>query len=690
MGRTETLPKREDYVHMGIVLSNALHRGLLVAGIGISLAGFGSEQAAEASIRNRLRGTVSVMGKPVANASVTLWKSKDGQEPEQVKGVRSKQDGSFAVFVKPKDGIVHYLVATGGTVNKSNVDRLSMLTVLDGTVDGTVVINERTTVGSIWPNAQQLKGDQLIGSKNALAIGSGHVRHLVDQGTGEFGETLLNGFNLLSSETAARINILSDLLALCGDPTKERDCTQLFQLTKSTNSLDAMTNIAKFPWKNKVKLYHLFDKNYPINSSQERRTTASLPYLLFPPESFSLSIRFQGGGALALGKLGFDQKGHLWSGANWMPGSQSGVVNSIGGGMTHFDQTATAQSPPITGYNGQGLDGVGWGTGISENYAWVSTFNNKVGVFDLKDGTAVGPATIDKEVGQLQGIGTSKNGDVWIADNTSNYMIQFPGGDFTKGKRLSFKGLQAPFGVAVDDQNRVWVSSSFNNKLTVIEGDSPDQYKSITVALGARGIAIDSKGNAWLSQQSNSPTGALPAGAVMPPGATNPPQQPKTIMEEFEAGAAFAAVNHNLKTLGNLALISPDLDIIQNGIAGEVAFVPWGVTIDGNDNVWVGNLYGQSLIHICGTDPSTCPEGKTTGDVIHNYQSGVIQVTTDVVVDDAGNLWSANNWFDADVVINKSYNPRTSTFPGGQGLVVTYGVAAPVQNPLMGAVRKAL
>ena len=95
MGRTETLPKREDYVHMGIVLSNALHRGLLVAGIGISLAGFGSEQAAEASIRNRLRGTVSVMGKPVANASVTLWKSKDGQEPEQVKGVRSKQDGSL-------------------------------------------------------------------------------------------------------------------------------------------------------------------------------------------------------------------------------------------------------------------------------------------------------------------------------------------------------------------------------------------------------------------------------------------------------------------------------------------------------------------------------------------------------------------------------------------------------------------
>ena len=118
-------------------------------------------------------------------------------------------------------------------------------------------------MGFVWPNAQQFKGDQLIGSKNALAIGSGHVRHLVDQGTGQFGTTLLNGFNLLSSETAARINVLSDLLALCGDPTKERGCTQLFQLTEATNSLDAMTNIAKLPWKNKNKLYQLFDKNYP-------------------------------------------------------------------------------------------------------------------------------------------------------------------------------------------------------------------------------------------------------------------------------------------------------------------------------------------------------------------------------------------------------------------------------------------
>ncbi|MFL0774312.1 MAG: hypothetical protein AB8A39_06080, partial [Prochlorococcus sp.] len=70
------------------------------------------------------------------------------------------------------------------------------------------------------------------------------------------------------------------------------------------------------------------------------------------------------------------------------------------------------------------------------------------------------------------------------------------------------------------------------------------------------------------------------------------------------------------------------------------------------------------------------------------YESGVIQLSTDVIIDDAGNAWSANNWYDKNAVINKSYSPRTSTFAGGQGFVVTYGVAGPVRNPLIGPVRR--
>ena len=53
-----------------------------------------------------------------------------------------------------------------------------------------------------------------------------------------------------------------------------------------------------------------------------------------------------------------------------------------------------------------------------------------VGVFDHNDGKALGPATIHAEVGQLKCDATAANGDIWIADNTANHMIQFPGGDY--------------------------------------------------------------------------------------------------------------------------------------------------------------------------------------------------------------------------------------------------------------------
>ncbi|MEC7392790.1 MAG: hypothetical protein VX934_05245 [Cyanobacteriota bacterium] len=624
----------------------------------------------------------------MSGSSITLWQTTAGQSPKQLSTQRSNKSGAFSVKIRATPGVVHYLMAEGGDIGGSSADQLTMLTVLGGDEHQQVAINELTTVGSVWPNAQLLEGTALEGIQSALTIGSSQVKNLVNQSTGRFGATLLESSNLLNSETAARMNVLSDLIALCGQPQQSQACYRLLALTNSENTLSAMTSIARQPWKNAGDLYQLFQSAYPINKSTELRTTATAPYLLFQPKSFSLSLVFNGGGALGLGKLMFDGKGSLWSGTNWMPGSQSGVVNNIGGGVTHFSPSGTPLSPAISGYNGQGINGVGWGTGVSEKYAWVGAFNNMVGVFDLNDGKALGPATIDGDVGQLQGVATAANGDVWIADNTANHMIQFPGGDYTKGKRHTIAGLQAPFGVAVDAQNRVWVSSSYNNKLTVFPGDAPDQAKTIEVNLGGRGVAVDSTGHVWIAQQSNSPQGALPPGAKMPPNIPANAPQPKTIMEEFEAGAEYLLTNPNITQTGMVGLISPDMKVVQQNIAKGTAYIPWGVSVDGNDNVWVGNLYGQSLTHICGVNPANCPEGKTTGDVIHNYQSGVIQMTTDVIVDDAGNLWSANNWFDGEVVINPTYQGRTSTFGGGQGFVVTYGVAGPVQNPLMGPVRK--
>ena len=67
-------------------LNTSLNRGLLIAGLAMGLTGLAGQQAAEASIRNKVRGTVSVMGKPVANASVTLWRTRGGGRAQTIEG----------------------------------------------------------------------------------------------------------------------------------------------------------------------------------------------------------------------------------------------------------------------------------------------------------------------------------------------------------------------------------------------------------------------------------------------------------------------------------------------------------------------------------------------------------------------------------------------------------------------------
>jgi hypothetical protein len=48
-----------------------------------------------------------------------------------------------------------------------------------------------------------------------------------------------------------------------------------------------------------------------------------------------------------------------------MPGSQSGVIDNIGGGTVKFSPNGTPLSPPITGFPGMGVDGIGWGTAVT-------------------------------------------------------------------------------------------------------------------------------------------------------------------------------------------------------------------------------------------------------------------------------------------------------------------------------------
>jgi hypothetical protein len=59
--------------------------------------------------------------------------------------------------------------------------------------------------------------------------------------------------------------------------------------------------------------------------------------------------------------------------------------------------------------------------------------------------------------------------------------------------------------------------------------------------------------------------------------------------------------------------------IASNGVPRPKPFtgggltIPWGIAVDGNDNVWVANFGGKRVSELCGVRPANCPPGNRTG-----------------------------------------------------------------------------
>ena len=115
----------------------------------------------------------------------------------------------------------------------------------------------------------------------------------------------------------------------------------------------------------------------------------------------------------------------------------------------------------------------------------------------------------------------------------------------------------------------------------------------------------------------------------------------------------------------------------RESLTGPAESIPWGLNIDGNDDVWVGNMWRRSATLLAGDNTAGHPPGTKAGDVIHIFQRGSIQMVTDGSIDPARNVWVANNWNKLEAAAGSDPSRPTSTWGGGSGFTVIYGVAAP-------------
>ncbi len=608
------------------------------------------------------KGIVASGLSPVAGSVVTLYQAGTvrGDSALPLGSAVTDRLGRFTIRYKaPQDNsCVLYLIADGEKGRPHAGVRLA--TVLGAGQAGTsVVINERTTVATAYTMAQFLSGVNIAGNSPGVPNAALTLRNLVSISTGSTGVVLSSPPNGNRTSTLAEFNTLANLLASCVAASTDAPCRALFRAAGAegvdpTDTLQAAVTIAHFPANNVAGLYQL-----------SQGSGSYVPRLQAAPAAWTLAIRYDGNGHEmdGPGTMVFDKDGNIWSSNNY--DYQKSPFTQACGGLTVLKLTPDGKDAPGAPYSGGGLYGAGFGIALDlDGNAWVGNF----GFEGVGDKTCSGDITTVSEftpggqplsgdgfhqgpLYQPQGMATDQQGNLWIANCGAGSVTEYPRANPYAARTFSQGlGLNKTFGLAVDGNGDIWVANNGGSSITVIH---PDGTKAAILSGSGisrpLGVAIDSHNNAWVANSGVIPLPCETSSEVAPP----------------TAARSISEISPNGKTY------------TINTFKGGGLTVPWGIAVDGNDNVWVANFGQRRLSEFCGSSPENCPAGKKTGDPISpdgGFGFDGLSRNTGVVIDASGNVWLANNWLELAVQTN----------PGGRELVVFIGAAAPVRTPMVG------
>ena len=174
------------------MLASGRKGGMITLLIAAGLLGWVTSPA-EAAVH--VEGQVQAGGRAVAGSTVSLW-AASADSPVRLAQVQTDADGNFVVSVDqtPLGASSVYLIANGGTAAVSRAGgangAIALLAVLGGLPPARVIVNEFTTVASVWTHAQFLNGIAIQGHALGLRIAAGNVPNFVDFATGGWGVSI--------------------------------------------------------------------------------------------------------------------------------------------------------------------------------------------------------------------------------------------------------------------------------------------------------------------------------------------------------------------------------------------------------------------------------------------------------------------------------------------------------------------
>ncbi len=599
----------------------------------------------------------------LAGATVTLFEATEGA-PVAVGSAKTGGDGQFSLAPSH--------VTSGGIFYASAIlaSGVRLVAIVGPRAVASITINELTTVAAGFSLAQFTRDGAIAGSSFGLRVAAGMNDNLVSTATGASSNVLLSSPNGDETIALRSTRALANLLAACVEDAGS--AAALYQLTTPpggaapADTLQAIVNIALQPASAVGAIYQA-----------SKRVERYLPALEAAPDAWTIAVKVNDSGSETIpfggpGNIVFDRDGYAWITNNVVQGttkSTTGIMVLKPDGRP-ADGALVTPASPITG---GGLLGPGFGIDIDpRGTIWVGSFgwgrvnpsptgNGSVSQFDPLGRPISPPGGYQGGTERAQGTVSDQQGNIWICSFENNRVVVFPDGDPSRALWYQDHDKSRPFDIAIAGDGGAWVTNSGGlaprSKSSVakyaLQGGAVAQQFCVELGHSLKGLSLDSAGNAWIASGGDDCVYLLdPSG----------------------------------KQLGKFA---------GGGITS-----PWSATVDGDDDVWVANFGPMELGHVysnagitklagCRRSNPGAPLSPATG---YTLPSGGSQVLlhdgqplygegkrpsfdalmrqTNCVIDQAGNVWTTNNWkpsFDKDVTSN----------PGGDAIVIYVGLAKP-------------